>query len=227
MNAVEIVLSKFRDVVSLNAFIASKPQMAKLVYKTSKSTGLWQLDLADLKNEKNLWTVGHYVDGLEDRSVEYDVAVKRRWRGYVDVVYADDDCLRYVVRWQSGFVFVMLPNEHKEEVAITAPQVCGRHVAPLQEPVYIWRDAPGRYYVLSCGNRLYEFETFNDLENWIRTKKSIEDDRKKLKLLWSEWYVIPGKISGEEEWSTIIRKAKLGDYEPDPDEAIETIRRLT
>ena len=227
MNAVEIVLSKLRDVVSLNAFIAFRPERARLVYKTSKSAGLWQLDLVDLANEKNLWTVGHYVDGLEDRLVEYDVAVKRRWRGYVDLVHANDDCLRYVVRLQSGYVFVTLPNEHKEEIVITVPQICGRHVDPLQEPVYIWRDASGQYYVLSCAHRPYEFKAFSDLENWIRTKKSMEDDNKKLRVLWREWYVIPGKISGEEEWSAAVRKAKMGDYKPDPDEAIEIIRRLT
>ena len=220
----QTTLSRFSDVVNLNAFIAEYPARARLVYKTSKLTGLWQLDL--IAGEKS-WTIGHYVDGLEDRSVEYDVLVKRRWRGYVDVVYADDDCMRYVVRWQSGFVFVMLPDEHKEEVVITAPQVCGRHVDPLQEPVYIWRNTSGRYYVLNCANKLYEFETLNDLENWIRTKESIEDDKKELRVLWREWYVIPGKLSGKEEWSAAVRKAKMGYYRPNPDEVVEIIRRLT
>jgi hypothetical protein len=223
----EVTLSKLKDVANLNAFVAFKPQRAKLVYKTSKSGGLWQLDLVDLENGKNLWTVGHYVDGLEDRRVEYDVFVKRRWHGYVDVVYADDDCMQYAVRWQSGFIFVMLPNEHKEEVVIAAPQVCGRHVDPLQEPVYIWRSTSGRYHVLKCANKLYEFETLSDLENWIRTKAGIENDKKELRVLWREWYVIPGKLSGEEEWSTAVRKAKMGDYKPNPDEVVEIIRRLT
>ena len=206
------VLNKFSDVVSLNAFIATTNE-AHLVYKVSKLSGLWQLDL--IAEEKS-WSIGHYVDGLEDRSVEYDVFVKRYWHGYVDVAYADDDHL-YVVRWQNGFIFVTLPNERQKEVVIVAPQVCGRHVDPLQEPVYIWRDASGRYYVLDCANKLYEFETLDDLENWI--KKELRMRR--------EWYVIPGKLSSKEEWNTVVRKAKMGDHRPNPDEVVEIIRRLT
>jgi hypothetical protein len=221
-----IVLNKLNDVANINAFVAFRPQRAKLVYKTSKSTGLWQLDLMDLENGKN-WTIGHYVDGLEDRSVEYDVVVKRRWRGYADLLYADDDCLQYVVRWQSGYIFVMLPNEQKEQVAVVAPQVCGRHSTPLQEPVYIWRDVSG-YYVLDCVNNLYVFETLSELENWIRTKRTIEDvEDKKLKVIWREWYVIPGRLNGREEWWAVVKKAKMFDYKPNPDEAVEIIRRLT
>jgi len=223
-----IVLGKVKDVVGLNAFVAWNPERAKLIYKTSKSTGLWQLDLMDLGNKQNLWTVGHYIDGLEDRTVEYDVAAKRRLLGYVDLAYANDDCLRYVMRWQSGFVYVMLPNEHEEEVVITAPHVCRREIySAVWEPIYIWRGASGKYYVLDCGNKLREFETFSELENWVKTKETMEDDDKKLRVLWREWYVIPGRISGEEEWSAVIRKAKLGEFKPNPEEAVELIRRLT
>ncbi len=222
-----VVLDKLKDVVNLNAFVAFRPERVKLIYKISESAGLWQLELVDSENEKNLWTVGHYVDGLEDRSVEYDVFVKRYWRGYVDAVYSDDHCLRYVVRWQSGYIFVMLPNEHEERVVITAPQVCGRGNDPLQEPVYIWRNTLGRYYVLDCSNKLYEFEALNDLVNWIRTKQTIEDDNKKLRVLWREWYLIPGRLSGEEKWNFVIRKAKMGIYKPNLDEVVELVRRLT
>jgi len=223
-----IVLDKLKDVVTLNAFIAFRLERAKLIYKTSKSMGLWQLELVDSENEKNLWTVGHYVDGLEDRSVEYDVFVRQHLRGYVDAVYSDDHCLRYVVRLQSGYIFVMLPNEYEERVVITAPQVCGRASVPLQESVYIWRDASGRYYVLNCANKLHVFEALDDLENWIKTKVTIEDkDSKKLRVFWREWYLIPGRLSGEEKWSDAVKKAKVGDYRPYPDEVVELIRRLT
>jgi len=194
------VLNRFSDVIGINAFIATTNE-ARLVYKVSKLTGLWQLDL--IAEEK--WTIGHYVDGLEDRSIEYDVFVKRHRHGYV--------VTDYVVRWQNGFIFVTLPNERQKEVVIVAPQICGRH-DPLQEPIYIWRDTSGQYYVLDCANKLYKFKTLSDLENWI--KKEMPQ---------REWYVIPG-ISGKEEWNTVIRKAKSY-YRPSPDEVVEIIRRLT
>ncbi len=221
-----IVLDKLRDVVNLNAFVAFRPTRAKLIYKTSKSTGLWQLDLVDLENEKNLWTVGHYVDGFEDRSVEYDVFVKRYWRGYADAVYSDE-CPRYVVQWQSGYIFIMLPNEYEEKVVIAAPQVCKCNNVALQEPVYIWRYTSGQYCVLDCANKLYVFEALNDLENWIRAEQTIEDSNKKLRVLWRKWYVIPERLSGEEKWNFVIRKAKMGDYKPNPNEVVELVRRLT
>ncbi len=128
------VLNKFKDVINLNAFIASGPQKARLIYKISTLTGLWQLDL--LVDEESLWSVGHYIDGFEDVSVEYDVVMKRRWRDYVVEEFNGE---RRVLWTAGGFIFVAVP--HMPNVAV--PQVCNR-TDPLKEPIYIWREP-------SCG----------------------------------------------------------------------------
>jgi len=69
---------------------------------------------------------------------------------------------------------------HKYEVCIiiAAPQICG-HRSPLLEPVYIWRDAAGRW-----------FEKIEELEDWINEQKCPEGHDRPL-IHRAEWYIIP------------------------------------
>jgi len=205
---------RFYDVVNLNAFVAASPARARLVYKTSSHTGLWQLDLVDLENGGTWWTVGHYIDGIEDRRIEYNIVVKRVWRGYVD----EDERHHspYVLWLAGGYIFIALPHRGKEEIVIAAPQVC-LATDPLREPVYIWRDT--EYRILDCGGWLYSFKTWEEFEAWIKTRVNHEF------IHWMEWYIIPGAV-GNEEWLAAVRRAIRGPPYPTADEVLELTRVL-
>ena len=204
---------RFYDVVNLNAFVAASPARARLVYKTSRHTGLWQLELEDFE-WKNRWTVGHYIDGLEDVAVEHDIKLKRVWRGYVD----EDERHHspYVLWLGGGYIFIALPHRGKEEIIIAAPQVC-LATDPLREPVYIWRDTS--YNVLDCGGWLYSFKTREEFEAWIKTRVNHETSF----IHWMEWYVIPHV---DMEWLTSIRRAIRGPPNPTADEVLELTRSV-
>ncbi len=217
----QIAINRFSDVVGLNAFIAMRPNKARLVYFTSKLTGLWQLDLI---SKKISLTIGHYIDGLEDRSVEYDIALQRIFDGYVDEEL--DKKLHYppYVLWlRGGLIFITLPHEPNAEIVITAPQVCER-ADPLREPVYIWRDSAGRFNILSCVEGFYVFQTREEFEDWV---KSAADHEKTVPTMrWANWFVVPGTVGGNEEWSTVVRQAVRGNFVPTPDDVIELVRKL-
>jgi hypothetical protein len=203
----EIVLSRFYDVVNLNAFVAASPSRARLVYKTSQLTGSWLLELEDFE-WKNRWTVGHYIDGLEDRRIEYNIVAKRVWRGYVD-----EDERHHVLWLAGGYIFIALPHRGKEEIVIAAPQVC-LATDPLREPVYIWHDwHDAAYRILDCGGWLYSFNAWDEFEAWVKDHEFIH---------WMEWYVIPGAV-GNEEWLVAVRRAIRGPPYPTPDEVFELL----
>ena len=219
-----VALNKFDDVVSLNAFVAVRPLRARIVYKTSRLAGLWQLDLEDMESEGRRWTAGYYVDGFEDRSIKHDVYIKLDWGGYVD-----EELNRrlgytpYVVRPKGGLIFVALPNEHEADVVFTAPQVCGRGDV-LNEPVFIWRNIVGHFCVLECASGLYKFEGLDELESWLNEQKRTEERGREL-LHWPEWYVIPGTTSGEDEWSSALKHAVSGGHDPSPSDVMELVRK--
>jgi hypothetical protein len=197
-------------VINLNAFIARHPEKVRLTYKTSVLTGLWQLDLTDLENEENLWTVGHYVDGLEDRFA-YDITARRSYRHYEGL---DGE---YVLWMAGGFIFVALPHKGRQEVVLVAPQVCNR-TDPLREPIYIWRSSAG-LNVLDCGGGLETFAQKKQFEEWVRS-------RTEQIIRWQEWFVIPGVIRGNEEWLTAVARAVHGLAYPTPEEVFALVDEL-
>jgi hypothetical protein len=204
----KLILSRFADVAKLNAFIASRPEYATLTFKTSRL--VWMLEIED---DKNQWIVGYDISGVGDLSIEHSIAVRRRRRGYVD----DELAELYVVRLKSGFVFVTLPNESEEEIVIVAPQVCGR---TLQEPVYIWQNELGWYYVLDCNHGIKLFETLDELEVWLHERAEGK------KLPWGEWYVL-GVVTDEDEWIDVVKRAVPGEFGPTPQEVVELVHKLT
>ncbi len=217
----QITLNRFSDVVGLNAFIATHLARARLVYITSKLTGLWQLDLI---SKKNRWTIGHYIDGLEDRSIEYDIALQKVLDGYVDEEL--DKKLHYppYVLWlRGGLIFITLPHEPDAEIVITAPQVCER-ADPLREPVYIWRDSASRFNILSCVEGFYVFQTREEFENWVRSAADYEKTKVPT-MRWANWFVVPGTVSGGDEWPAVVRRAVRGNFIPTPDDVIELVRK--
>jgi hypothetical protein len=216
-NHVEIALSRFGDVVKLNAFIGTNPEYATLTYKTSRLAKLWELEIED---ERNRWIVGYDIGGFGDVALEHSVGVKRRRRGHVDNELFTEQEL-YVVRWKGGYIFITLPNENKKDVVITAPQVCGRCGATLMEPVYIWRDIIEWYHVLDCRHGTQIFETISDLETWLY------EEAEGGKLPWSEWYVVEGIVDSDEDWIDAVKRAVVGELGPAPHEVIELVRRLT
>ena len=212
----EYVLSRFSDIVELNAFVAESPDWARLEYKTSRLAGLWQLDL---ENERKRWTVGYYIDGFGDRSIEYSIAMKRVWCGYVDEELEEkfNDHLPHVLWPMDGRIFVALPHKFKKDTVISAPQVCGRTV-PMWEPVYIWRDVVGYFNVLDCGTGLEVFRTREEFENWIKAR--IDE------YSWLSWYVIPDIVNSDEEWHEAIGRAVRGRPNPTLDDVLEFVRKL-
>jgi hypothetical protein len=210
-----VVLNRFNDVVKLNAFIASRPEYATLTYKTSRLARLWELEIEDGENR---WRVGYDVGGFGDVALEHSIEVKRRRRGYVDAELAERFQESYVIRWKSGYIFIMLPNEGAKEVVITAPQVCGRCGATLMEPIYIWRDIVEWYHVLDCRYGTRIFETASDLEAWLY------EESEGGKLPWVEWYVVGGAVDGDEDWVDAVKRAVVGGPAPND---VELIRRLT
>jgi hypothetical protein len=220
----ETQLTRFSDVVKLNAFIATQPRRAHLTYKTSRLAGLWQLDLVDPENEKNQWMVGYYIDGMEDREIIYDIAVKLSGDSYVDEEL--DEKLHYtpyVVQWGGGVILITLPHEYRKEVLITAPQICDRAEHPLWEPVYIWRDTVGYFNVLDCGAGLDAFKTWEEFKAWVEARVCTDHERSLIH--WPVWYVIPGAVSDAEDWSDAVRRAVRGRYNPTPDDVIEHVQK--
>jgi hypothetical protein len=212
----QITLNKFSDVAAINAFVATRPSRARLVFKTSRLAG-WQLDLIA---EKKSWVVGYYIDGFEDRSVEYDVTVKWALDGYVDEKLDGRDP-PYVLWLRGGLIFITLPHERSADVTIVAPQVCGR-ADRLREPVYIWRNYFG-FNVLDCTEGFYTFRTKEEFEDWVR---SVAREAEAPTISWAYWYVIPGAVSGGEEWPAVVRRAVRGNFTPTPDDVIALVRKL-
>jgi hypothetical protein len=214
MKTKEIRITRFVDVVGINAFIARRPERARIVFKTSGS-GLWQLDLT-AEGEERRWTVGHHV---EDGTVEYDVAARRIWRSYVNEELEgmfDDEHPPYVVWRDGGWVFVTLPHMYEQKVVAAAPDVC-RRADPGWEPVYVWRGA-GRINVLDCGAGLTAFRRAKEFVDWVVARTPAEDEASLVS--WPEWYVIT-TVSNEEEWPAVVRRAACGRLGPDPDGTIE------
>jgi len=214
-------LKRFRDVASINAFIARRPDRARLIYEVVRSSGLWRLTLVDLDEERELYAVGYFIDGAEDREVVYDFIIKRVWGGYVHEEL--DEKLHYppyVLQKSGGLILVTLPHVYKEAIIIDAPQVCWR-TDPLHESVYIWRDST--YNVLDCGAGLFSFKTMEEFEKWIRERVCTEDHERPL-IHWPDWFVIPG-ASGDEEWSAAVRRAVRGRHYPSPEDVITLVRK--
>jgi len=209
-----IIIDKFSDVINLNAFIAYRPQRVKMTYKTSQLTGLWQLDLMDLESE-NLWTIGHYVDGLEDRAVAVQTA-RRLHRHYVAEGFdgAEEDVL-----WMTGGFIFVVPHRGTRDVLV-APQICNR-TDPLREPVYIWRDSAG-LNVLDCGSGLKTFQK-RQFEQWI--KRFEQTIHWQDYIHWQEWYVIPD-TNPNEKWLTAAIRAVRGLAYPTPDEVLTFVELL-
>jgi hypothetical protein len=209
----EFFLSRFADVVNLNAFIAKSPQEAGLTYKTSRLAGLWQLDLEE--DWKNRWTIGYHIDGVGDVTIKYSLAIKKARYGYVD---GESDELRppYVIWLRGGLIIITLPNESDADIVMVAPQVCNRN--PHRESVYIWRYI--YFSVLDCNTGLEVLETEEEFENWIKAKAEEQI------IHWFDWYVIPGAVDSEEEWAAVVRQAIRGRPYPTPDEVIELVHKL-
>jgi hypothetical protein len=220
----EYTLTRFDDVVGINAFVARRPDRARLMYEVVQTSGLWRLTFVDLEGEeRTLYTVGHYIDGAEDREVVYDFVIKRVWGGYVHEEL--DEKLHYppyVVQKAGGFILVTLPYEYKEELVIEAPHVCWR-TDPLHESVYIWRGSTYSVNVLDCGSDLYRFKTVEEFERWVRGKVCPEEREL---IHWVDWYVLPN-VREDESWSSVIRRAVRGRYYPSPDDVIALVHKLT
>jgi hypothetical protein len=204
-------------VISINAFVAAHPDRARAVFTTSRHTGLWQLDLV---SDRGRWTVGHYVDGLEDVAVEHDVKMKLDWGGYVNEEHRSH-YTPYVLWLEDDRIHVALPHKYEARTTITAPQICG-HRSPLLEPVYIWRDAAGRFRVLECAGGLYRFEKIEELEDWINGQRCPEGRDKPL-IHRAEWHIIP--YVNVEDWSDVVRRARPGYYDPSPSDVAEPVKR--
>jgi len=208
----EIVLERFNDVATLNAFIASRPEYATITYKTSRLAKLWELEL---ENDKERWRVGYDVIGFGDISLEYSIAVERRRRGYIDAeLLAEHFQERHVITWKGGYIFITLPNELQKEVVIVGPQVCGRGV----ETIYIWNNLLGWYKVLDCKGGLYTFTTLEEFEKWLWEATEGQ------KLPWDEWYVI-GIVTEEDGWIDAIKRAEAGEFGPTPDDVVELVSK--
>ncbi len=215
MKTREIRITRVADVIGINAFVATRPERAQAVFKTSGS-GLWQLDLM-AEGEERRWTVGHHV---EDAAVEYDIVARRIWCSYVNEELEgrfDDERLPYVVWRDGGWVFVTLPHMYNQEVVAIAPDIC-RRADPVWEPVYVWRSA-GRINVLDCGAGFIAFRRAKEFVDWVAARVPAEDEASLVS--WPEWHVIPGTVSGEEEWPAVVRQAVRGRLGPDPDGTIE------
>ncbi len=216
MKTREIRITRFIDVIGINAFVAARPERARVVFKTSGS-GLWQLDLMAEGMERR-WTVGHRI---EDAAVEYDVVSRRIWRSYVNEELEgkfDDEHPPYVVWHDGGWIFVTLPHMYDQEAAAIAPDIC-RRADPGWEPVYLWRGVAGHINVLDCGAGLIAFRRIKEFIDWVAARVPAEDEAPLVS--WPEWHVIPGTVNGDEEWSAVVRRAVRGRLDPDPDRTIE------
>ena len=215
--AKEFFLTRFVDVTKLNAFIAKNPKFVQLTYKTSNLVKLWQLDLEDLDNWKNRWTVGHHIDGYGDASIKYSLAIKKVRYGYADEESDELHHTPHVIWLRGGLIFIALPHELDADIVITAPQVCNR-ADPHREPVYIWRYI--YFDVLDCGTGHKTFTTREEFENWIKAKAEEQI------IHWFDWHIIPGAVDGDEEWHAAVRQAIRGRPYPRADEVIELTRKL-
>ncbi len=211
-----IKISRFNDVININAFIAERPERVKLTYKMSTLTGLWQLDITYLENKKTL-TIGNYIDGIEDRITKYNVVAKWYWPSYVEEFDGGP------VLWTGGgFVVIELPHRGMREVVLVTPQICSR-TDPLREPVYIWRSVD-YFNVLDCGGGLYMFRTREEFEKWVKNKKSEDaihwpEDA----IHWQEWYIIPSTTRGNEDWLDALMHAIRGPAYPSAEEVLALI----
>ena len=203
----EIELGELRDVLTLNDFIARKPIKVKLVLEEAEQNGLWQLSLYDLESTKT-WQVGYYIDGYEDRRAIHKTLIMG-WSGYYEYDAGTYDVKSYVIKLEGDHIVINLPDEWRPDYIIRAKRLCG-YGFPLLEPVY-FTILDGEYIVLNCLHGLHRFDTFGEVERWIKEQECRQHSEPIIH--WYDWYVMKG---GE-----LIE----GYAEPTPDEVVEMLRR--
>jgi hypothetical protein len=203
-------LSGMRDLLAINDFIARRPVRVRLVLEEEEQNGLWQLLFYNLESAK-MWQVGHYIDGYEDRRVAYDKRLLMGWNGYYEDDFGKYDIKSYVIKLEGDYIVINLPDEWRPDYVVKTKRLCG-YGFPLLEPVY-FTVYDGEYLVLNCLHGLHSFNSFDEVENWIR-----EQECKQHEAPIIHWY----------DWGIILHDGRTmfhGYSEPTADEVIQFLRR--
>jgi hypothetical protein len=212
----EIVLDKernSRDVIEFNAFWAATPERVRLVYEEEWQNGLWQLVLYDMKRPGKSWRLGAYLDAYESRRTLYDMPLVFHYGRYID---DRPDMQRYditnsVIKDLGGEFVIDLPDQWRPDIVIRIPAICGAGY-PLAEPVLLGT-LDNRYFALDCASGLYEFETLDELTEWVREQECPEGHEYPV-IHWWEWHIVK---NGEVVYSNYTQ--------PSPQEVIDALRR--
>jgi hypothetical protein len=70
------------------------------------------------------------------------------------------------------------------------------------------------------------FQTREEFENWVRSTAYVHEETQMQTMRWVNWFVVPGTVSGSEEWAAVVRRAVRGNFIPTPDDVIELVRKL-
>jgi hypothetical protein len=206
----EIELSGLHDVLTLNDFIARRPDRVRLIFEEEPNNGLWQISILNLEG-KGLWQLGAYIDGYENRRTLYSKTLRLSWGDYIDEDNASYDIKSHIIRFEGDYIVINLPDEWRPDVVIRANTLCGwGH--PLLEPV-IFFFMDGKYHVLNCLSGIHALGSFEEVERWVREHVCPEPHERPT-IHWIDWYIIKG--GGE---------FIAGYAEPTPDEVIEALRQ--
>jgi len=192
----EIVLDRernSRDVIEFNAFWAATPAQVRLVYEEEPSNGLWQLILYDLRRSRS-WRLGAYIDGYENRRTLYNMVLAYHYGRYID---DSEEARKYdvtnsVIKDLGGEFVINLPDQWRPDIVIRIPAICGAGY-PLAEPVVLGV-LDNRYFALDCASDLYEFETLDELTEWVKGQECPEGHTWPV-IHWWEWHIFQnGKV---------------------------------
>jgi len=201
-----------KDTIEFNGFWAASPPRARLIYEEEPNNGLWQLILYDLERPRT-WRLGAYLDAYESRRTLYDMPLALHYGRYID---DRPDMQRYditnsVIKDLGGEFVIDLPDQWRPDIVIRIPAICGARY-PLAEPVLLGT-LDNRYFALDCASGLYEFETLDELTEWVRERECPEGHEYPV-IHWWEWHVVrDGKVVHSEY------------VQPSPQEVIDALRR--